>query len=222
MELITSNRRNFLPVQARRPWVPAILDRYGDFEQLLNRFGPRPDVQRYCYENIAWAVHPASGVECLARMIHAYGRAKIKALIVSHLTATLIYIGREKDMDPQQVKFTASAIVDHNPLASLKFSTVIGFFHYLNIGLYEWKSAPSQQAIMAAYRQYGEYAMNKEYSARERMERERRETERRIHDSQCRPWEESCRRLGLPEGTSLADWVSGKVRPRLQSEDSND
>lgn len=194
MELIKSNRNTALTKVSQEPWAIAIREQFGELPELVQKFSIQ--TQRYCARNMVKAVE--NDLPTFGRIVATYGEEGIAGLINTHLTEAVLAMGEDRDVDPYDVQFIASAIVESDRFRLLRFSTVLGFFHLLKCGEFDIYGKVTPRKVLEAFRKYAVDAQAKEYRiAYEKEQRDRHEEWER-HLELCRREREARAAKGLP------------------------
>ena len=194
MELIKSNRNTGLVKVSHEPWALAIRTQYGELPDFVTKFSTK--VQRYCAQNMVKAVE--DDLPTFGRIIATYGQEGIAGLINTHLTEAVVMMGEDRDVDPYDVQFIASAIVESERFRLLRFPTVLGFFHLLKCGEFDIYGKVTPRKVLEAFRKYAVTAQEKENRiAYEKEQRDRREEWDR-HAALCQREREARIKKGLP------------------------
>lgn len=210
--MILTTTRNIpaenLPVKSE-PWMLAIKGQFGEYKDFRDRFFAKPDTWGFCASDkgLRRAIELDDRMPSLTRACRTYGTANVKNLIGAHVSAAIIAMGEQEKFNPFDAQNAAALIVECKRWRHLKFSTVLGFFHALTTAEYKIYGSVTPRKILEVYQQYCERAHEREHEERCRIEKEREEAERAAYEAKCRPWEERAAELGLPPGTSLADWI---------------
>lgn len=201
MELINSNRNETgLAVVSQQPWAIQIRQDYGELPAFAQRFSPK--VQKYCAQNMVKAVE--TNLPTFGRVVATYGEEGMAAIVATHITDAILRMGEDRDVDPYDVQFTASAICESDRFKTLRFTTVIGFFHLLKCGEFDIYGKITPRKILEAARKYAIEAQAKEnriaYEKENREARERRERDA----ANSTTWEQYAAAHGIEE----KDWAT--------------
>lgn len=211
MQQLTTNIQDssHLPAPRIPTWYGAIVKRFGNAASFISSFKARPEVQEHCALHMRKAIEMEDSMPSLGRAVAVYGRDVVSSHLSTHLTAALITMGETKaeKIDQYTVRSVGRSMAATRQWPHLRYSTIIGFFHSLTCGEYKIYGDVTPRKIMECFNEYCENANDREGAIRLEIEREKAERERREHDARCISWEERRSRLGLPEGTTLVDWV---------------
>lgn len=216
MELTPSRRdqTTALTTTSQEPWALAIRERYGALPAFAAKFTPR--VQKYCAQNMVKAVE--DNLPTFARIIKTYGEEGVGALIATHMTDAILRMGEDRDVDPYDVQFIASAICESERFRTLRFTTVIGFFHLLKCGEFDIYGKVTPRKILEAFRKYAIEAQATENRiAYEKACREQ-EAEQDRSRANAITWEQFAASKGIPDG-SIMEYVARKAREERARKD---
>lgn len=203
MELTPSRRdTTALTTISQEPWALAIREEYGSLPAFAARFTPQ--VQKYCAQNMVKAVE--NNLPTFGRIVSTYGEEGIGAIVATHMTDAILRMGEDRDVDPYDVQFIASAICESERFKTLRFTTVLGFFHLLKCGEFDIYGKVTPRKILEAFRKYAITAQAKENRiAYEKACREK-EAERERDRQEAISWEQYAASKGLPDA-SLMDYA---------------
>lgn len=206
MELIHTNPRAAAITTTRQPWAVAIRERYGALPDFASKFSPR--AQKYCAQNMVKAVRmrfPSFG-----RIVITYGEAGIAALVATHITDAILRMGEDRDVDSYDVQFIAEAICQSERFRSLRFTTILGFFHLLKCGEFDIYGKVTPHKVLEALRKYADEAEAKEnrilieLELEQKRRQEAEEAERIAREGNG--WEAFKRQNGLDPNMSIAEY----------------
>lgn len=216
MQLISNKKTTSTNKRQPTPfWVPVIKKEFGDFGGFAGKFRPSFEVQNFCALNTRRAIAMGDSMPSLRRAVVAYGRRQIAQLLNSHLVAVVTSLGEHEKLNSSDMLAVANAIIDNHKFSSLKFSSVLGFFHSLRIGVHKIFGEVSPRKILEVYNSYASEAMEKEYKERLSLEKEQEAREYEASVRKAVSWPERARRLGLPEGTTFQQYL---MKPISQTE----
>lgn len=203
MELTPSRRdTTALTTISQEPWALAIREEYGSLPAFAARFTPQ--VQKYCAQNMVKAVE--NNLPTFGRIVSTYGEEGIGAIVATHMTDAILRMGEDRDVDPYDVQFIASAICESERFKTLRFTTVLGFFHLLKCGEFDIYGKVTPRKILEAFRKYAIEAQAKENRiAYEKACREK-EAEMERHRQEAISWKQHAASKGLPDA-SLMDYA---------------
>ena len=197
MEIIKSNRAEtaLATTGSQAPWALAIREEFGQLPDFALRFAPK--AQKYCAQNMVKAVE--NNLPNFARIIATYGEPGIAGLINTHITDAVIKMGEEGDVDPYDVQFIAEAITGSERFRTLRFTTVLGFFHLLKCGEFDIYGKVTPRKILEAFRKYAVEAQAKENRIAYEMEQRQAEAERREWAKTRVSWQEWATGQGITD-----------------------
>lgn len=203
MELTPSRRdTTALTTISQEPWALAIREEYGSLPAFAARFTPQ--VQKYCAQNMVKAVE--NNLPTFGRIVSTYGEEGIGAIVATHMTDAILRMGEDRDVDPYDVQFIASAICESERFKTLRFTTVLGFFHLLKCGEFDIYGKVTPRKILEAFRKYAIEAQAQENRlAYEKACREK-EAEMERDRQEAISWEQYAASKGLPDA-SLMDYA---------------
>ena len=158
MELTSSRSKTALATTGQEPWALAIRKSYGNLPAFATKFSPA--VQKYCAQNMLKAVE--NDLPTFGRIVSTYGEEGVGALVATHMTDAILRMGEDRDVDPHDVQFIAEAICQSDRFKTLRFTTVIGFFHFLKCGEFDIYGKVTPRKILEAFRKYAIEAQAKE------------------------------------------------------------
>lgn len=203
MELMPSRRtETALTTTSQEPWALAIRESYGNLPAFATKFSPA--VQKYCAQNMVKAVE--NDLPSFGRIVSTYGEEGVGALVATHMTDAILRMGEDRDVDPYDVQFIAEAICQSDRFRTLRFTTVLGFFHLLKCGEFDIYGKVTPRKILDAFRKYAVEAQAKEN--RIAYEKDCREAAAAREQARANAvsWEQYAASKGLPDA-SLADYA---------------
>lgn len=203
MEILPSRRQETaLTTTSHEPWALAIRETYGNLPAFAARFTPK--VQKYCARNMVKAVE--ENLPTFSRIVATYGEEGVAALVATHITDAILRMGEDRDVDPYDVQFIAEAICESDRFKTLRFTTILGFFHLLKCGEFDIYGKVTPRKILEAFRKYAIDAQAKENRiAYEKTCREEAEARERAA-AEAISWEEFAARNNLPD-KSMTEWI---------------
>lgn len=147
-----------LTTTSQEPWALAIRENYGNLPAFATKFSPA--VQKYCAQNMVKAVE--NNLPTFGRIVSTYGEEGVGALVATHMTDAILRMGEDRAVDPYDVQFIAEAICQSDRFKTLRFTTVIGFFHLLKCGEFDIYGKVTPRKILEAFRKYAVEAQAKE------------------------------------------------------------
>ena len=195
-----------LTTTSQEPWALAIREQYGNLPAFASRFTPK--VQKYCAQNMVKAVE--NNLPSFGRIVSTYGEEGIAAIVATHITDAILRMGEDRDVDPYDVQFIASAICESDRFKTLRFTTVLGFFHLLKCGEFDIYGKVTPRKILEAARKYAIDAQAKE-------NRIAYEKECRKADEERDRWAREAREQTEPN--PLTDWEAYAASHGLQDKD---
>ncbi len=207
MEHLPSRRQETaLTTTSQQPWAIAIRESYGNLPAFAERFAPKS--QKFCARNMVKAVE--QNLPTFGRIVATYGEEGIAAVVATHITDAILRMGEDRDVDPYDVQFIAEAIAESERFRTLKFTTVLGFFHLLKCGEFDIYGKVTPRKILEALRKYAIEAQAKENRIYYEMEKERERREAEEHDrlvaSQRNGWEDFKKRNNLDPNLTIAEY----------------
>lgn len=197
MELTPSRRdTTALTTISQEPWALAIREEYGSLPAFAARFTPK--VQKYCAQNMVKAVE--NNLPSFGRIVRTYGEEGIGAIVATHMTDAILRMGEDRDVDPYDVQFIASAICESERFKTLRFTTVLGFFHLLKCGEFDIYGKVTPRKILEAFRKYAIEAQAKENRIAYEKDCREAEAERERSRANAISWEEFAKSHGIPDG----------------------
>ena len=152
-----------------------------------------------------------------ARIVATYGEEGVAALVGTHITDAILRMGEDRDVDPYDVQFIAEAICESDRFKTLKFTTVLGFFHLLKCGEFDIYGKVTPRKILEAFRKYAIDAQAKENRiAYEKACREEEEARERAA-AEAISWEEFAAKNNLPD-KSMLEWIQRGWREQAARE----
>lgn len=201
MEFMPSRRQETaLTTTSQEPWALAIREQYGQLPAFAARFTPK--VQKYCAQNMVKAVE--NNLPSFGRIVSTYGEEGISAIVATHMTDAILRMGEDRDVDPYDVQFIASAICESERFKTLRFTTVLGFFHLLKCGEFDIYGKVTPRKILEAFRKYAIEAQAKENRIAYEKECREQEAERDRSRANAVSWEEFAASKGIPDASFMA------------------
>lgn len=205
MEFMPSRRQETaLTTTSQEPWALAIREQYGDLPAFATRFTPK--VQKYCAQNMVKAVE--NNLPSFGRIVSTYGEEGVAAIVATHITDAILRMGEDRDVDPYDVQFIASAICESDRFRTLKFTTVLGFFHLLKCGEFDIYGKVTPRKVLEAFRKYAIDAQAKENRIAYEKDCREAEAERERSRANAISWEEFAKKNGITDG----DFASYMIR----------
>lgn len=208
MELIPNRRQETaLTTTSQQPWALAIREQYGALPAFAARFTPK--VQKYCAQNMVKAVE--NNLPTFGRIVSTYGEEGIGAIVATHMTDAILRMGEDRDVDPYDVQFIASAICESERFKTLRFTTVLGFFHLLKCGEFDIYGKVTPRKILEAFRKYAITAQAKENRIAYEKDCREYEAKRKREAAEAISWQEYAAGKGIPDA-SLMDFIDRQAR----------
>lgn len=201
MELTPSRRdqTTALTTISQEPWALAIREQYGALPAFAARFTPQ--VQKYCARNMVKAVE--ENLPTFGRIVATYGEEGVGAIVATHMTEAILRMGEDRDVDPYDVQFIASAICESDRFRTLRFTTVLGFFHLLKCGEFDIYGKVTPRKVLEAFRKYAVEAQAKENRIAYEKECREQQAERDRSRANAISWEEYAASKGIPDASFL-------------------
>jgi hypothetical protein len=154
MELI--NNRSTLPtIRHSNPLAIAVADKYGPAENFIRKFNP--DKAGYCARHLPEAIANDCPTMVVAAM--AYGEPSITALLITHISATVVRMGEEMQMTPEDVRFIAEGILGNEKARLLTMASVLAFFYRMACGEFKIYGKLTPRTFLEAFNEYAEKAL---------------------------------------------------------------
>lgn len=205
MELIPSRRQETaLTTISQEPWALAIREQYGNLPAFAARFTPK--VQKYCAQNMVKAVE--NDLPSFGRIVSTYGEEGVAAIVATHITDAILRMGEDRDVDPYDVQFIASAICESSRFKTLRFTTVLGFFHLLKCGEFDIYGKVTPRKVLEAARKYAVDAQAQENRIAYEKDCREAAAERERAAAEAISWEDYAKKNGIPD----ADFASYMIR----------
>lgn len=217
MELIPSRRQETaLTTTSQQPWALAIREQYGALPAFAARFTPK--VQKYCAQNMVKAVE--EDLPTFGRIVSTYGEEGVAAIVATHITDAILRMGEDRDVDSYDVQFIAGAICESERFKTLRFTTVLGFFHLLKCGEFDIYGKVTPRKVLEAARKYAIDAQAQENriayekdcrEADEERDRWAREAREQTGPNPLKDWEAYAAERGLPD-KDLISYINREAR----------
>lgn len=208
MELIPSRRQDAaLTTTSQQPWALAIREQYGNLPAFASRFTPK--VQKYCAQNMVKAVE--EDLPTFGRIVSTYGEEGVAAIVATHITDAILRMGEDRDVDPYDVQFIAGAICESERFKTLRFTTVLGFFHLLKCGEFDIYGKVTPRKILEAFRKYAIDAQAKENRIAYEKDCREHDAARERAAAEAITWEQYAAGKGIPDA-DLMDYLNRQAR----------
>lgn len=217
MEL-TTYRPNTLTTDdpSQKPWAVAIRNTYGSIADVTARFSP--NMQRYCANNMRRAIE--RNTPTFGQMIAAYGERNIAVMLVAHISATIIQLGEDRDVDEADAMFTAENMCENDSLRILRFSTIIGIFHRIKSGEYEMYGKVTPRKIGEAVNKYAAEMKRKEERIFKDLEREENARQRAKDAAEAISFEQYAAENGISERT-ITEYFYNRMQEQTKNTAEN-
>lgn len=215
MELI--NNRSTLPtIRLSNPLAIAVADKYGPAEHFIRKFNP--DKAGYCARHLPEAI--ANDCPAMVVAVMAYGEPSITALLITHISATVVRMGEEMQMTPEDVRFIAEGILGNEKARLLTMAGILGFFYRMACGEFKIYGAITPRKFLECFNEYAEQLVHIERLLRADVAKVREQQEKQEHDAVAITFDEWKSLRGY--GDEMNDPLNFKKKPndgkRLENE----
>lgn len=201
MKLI--NTRSTLPtIRHSNPLAIAVADKYGAAENFIRKFNP--DKAGYCARHLPEAIANDCPTMVVATM--AYGEPSITALLITHISATVVRMGEEMQMTPEDVRFIAEGILGNEKARLLTMAGILAFFYRMACGEYKIYGKLTPRTFLEAFNGYAEKALATERQLKAEVAKSRERQAQQEHDAIAITYDEYKQLCGIDDDNPLENY----------------